>query len=128
VGQWCRIAADRLDGLADQARVGSTGSFPPEHVSEVKAVACEPPAKEGVPLSRRSVADVHRLVIERGICEASASTIVRWLREDAIRPWQYRSDLPDRPDFAVKAGRILDLYSVPLGRGPVAPWRHDRLG
>jgi hypothetical protein len=36
---------------------------------------------------------------------------VRWLREDAIRPWQYRSWIfPTDPDFAEKAGRILDLY------------------
>jgi hypothetical protein len=59
--------------------------FPPEQVAEVKAVACEPPAKDA-PLSRRSVTDVHRLVFERGISEASVSTVVRWLREDAILP------------------------------------------
>jgi DDE superfamily endonuclease len=76
----------------------------------VKAVACEPPG-EGAPLSRRSTADVHRLVIERGIAEVSRSTVVRWLREDAIRPWQYRSWIfPTDPDFAEKAGRVLDLY------------------
>jgi hypothetical protein len=62
-------------------------AFPPQQIAEVKAVACEPPS-EGCPLSRRSAADVHRLVLERGICQASQSTIVRWLREDAIRPWQ----------------------------------------
>jgi len=50
-------------------------------------------------------------VIERGICDASQSTIVRWLGEDAIRPWRYRSWIfPTDPDFAEKAGRILDLY------------------
>ena len=85
-------------------------AFPPQQIAEVKAVACEPPS-EGAPLSRRSTADVHRLVLERGICEASQSTIVRWLREDAIRPWQYRSWIfPTDPEFAQKAGRILDLY------------------
>ena len=74
-------------------------------------MACEPPS-EGAPLSRRSTADVHRLVIERGISAASTSTIVRWLREDAIRPWLYRSWIfPTDPDFAAKAGRILDLYA-----------------
>ncbi|MGH2946105.1 MAG: IS630 family transposase [Solirubrobacteraceae bacterium] len=79
-------------------------------MAEVKAIACEPPS-EGAPLSRRSTADVHRLVIERGIAEVSQSTIVRWLREDAIRPWQHRSWIfPTDPDFAEKAGRILDLY------------------
>ncbi|MGZ4259951.1 MAG: transposase, partial [Solirubrobacteraceae bacterium] len=36
---------------------------------------------------------------------------MRWLRRDAIRPWQYRSWIfPTDPDFAQKAGRILDLY------------------
>ena len=36
---------------------------------------------------------------------------MRWLRADAIRPWQYRSWIfPTDPDFAAKAGRILDLY------------------
>jgi DDE superfamily endonuclease len=73
-------------------------------------VACEPPA-EGAPLSRRSTADVHRLVVERGISDASQSTVVRWLREDAIRPWLHRSWIfPTDPEFAEKAGRVLDLY------------------
>ena len=36
---------------------------------------------------------------------------MRWLREDAIRPWLYRSWIfPTDPEFAEKAGRILDLY------------------
>jgi DDE superfamily endonuclease len=50
-------------------------------------------------------------VVERGVCEASASTIGRWLAEDAIRPWQHRSWIfPRDPEFAEKAGRVLDLY------------------
>lgn len=44
--------------------------------------------------------------------EASASTIWRWLTEDAIKPWQTRSWIfPRDPDFAAKAGRALDLYA-----------------
>jgi hypothetical protein len=40
----------------------------------------------------------------------SDSTIWRWLHEDAIRPWCYRSWIFLRdPQFAEKAGRILDL-------------------
>jgi len=94
-----------------QSAPGGRAVFPPEEITEVKAVACEPPS-EGVPLSRRSTADVHRLVVERGICDASHSTIVRWLAQDAIRPWLYRSWIfPTDPDFAVKAGPILDLYA-----------------
>ena len=76
----------------------------------MKAVACEPPSL-GTPLSRRSCADIHRLALERGICEASAPTIARWLREDAIKPWRYRSWIfPTDPDFLDKATPVLDLY------------------
>jgi hypothetical protein len=65
--------------------------FPPQEVAQVKAVACELPTEAGVPLSRFSRAELHRLVIEQGVTEASASTIARWLSEDAIKPWQHRS-------------------------------------
>jgi hypothetical protein len=69
------------------------------------------PATHGVPLSRFSRTELHRLVIERGVTEASASTIWRWLHDDAIKPWQTRSWIfPRDPDFARKAGRVLDLY------------------
>jgi hypothetical protein len=41
---------------------------------------------------------------------ASASTVWRWLHDDAIKPWQVRSWIfPRDPDFAVKARRALDL-------------------
>ena len=44
--------------------------------------------------------------------EASASTIWRWLNDDAIRPWQTRSWIfPRDPAFPEKAGRALDLYA-----------------
>ena len=50
-------------------------------------------------------------MIERGICEASASTIARWLREDALKPWQHRSWIfPTDPAFLEEAGPVLDLY------------------
>jgi hypothetical protein len=87
------------------------GAFPPEDVAQVKAVACELPTTHGLPLSRLSRAELHRLVIQRGVCDASASTIARWLAEDAIRPWQHRSWIfPRDPRFLQKAGAVRDLY------------------
>lgn len=45
------------------------------------------------------------------VASISNTTIWRWLSEDAIRPWHHRSWIfPRDPDFAEKAGRILDLY------------------
>lgn len=87
------------------------GVFPPEEVAQVKAIACELPRQHGVPLSRFSRTELHRLVVERGISEASASTIARWLSEDALKPWQHRSWIfPSDPAFLAKAGPVLDLY------------------
>jgi hypothetical protein len=77
----------------------------------VKAIACSLPREQGAPLSRFSRAELHRLVVERGVCDASASTIARWLAEDALKPWQHRSWIfPTDPAFLEKAGPVLDLY------------------
>ena len=86
--------------------------FPPEEVAQVKAVACELPKAHGLALSRFSRSEIHRFVVEQAVSEASASTIGRWLADDAIRPWQHRSWIfPRDPDFLEKAGRVLDLYA-----------------
>ena len=77
----------------------------------MKAIACELPREHGLPLSRFSRAELHRLVVERGISEASASTIARWLAEDALKPWQHRSWVfPTDPAFLERAGPVLELY------------------
>lgn len=74
-----------------------------------------------MPLSRWTAADLGRYVRQSGISATiSDSTIWRWLHEDAIKPWHYRSWIfPRDPQFAVKAGRILDLYE--------RVWNHDQL-
>jgi hypothetical protein len=107
----------------DRGRV-DRGVFPPAQVAEVKAMACALPAEKGVPLSRWSAAELAVEAVKRGIVATIAAvTIWRWLHEDAIRPWNYRSWIFARdPLFAEKAGRILDLYEgrwegKPLGPG-----------
>ena len=126
VAKWRRrFRQERLDGLQDRAARGSPAPFSPrKQVAQVKAIACELPATHGVPLSRFSRAELHRLVIERGVTEASASTIGRWLAEDAIKPWQHRSWIfPRDPRFLEQAGPVLDLYAAPLGGPAAAPRR-----
>ena len=45
------------------------------------------------------------------MAKVSGMTLWRWLNEDAIKPWRYRSWIfPRDPDFSYKAARILDLY------------------
>lgn len=97
---------------------------PPAIIAEVKALACQLPATRGLPLSRFSRNELRRHVLEQGIvAEISGTTIWRWLSQDAIRPWSYRSWVfPRDPHFAAKACRVLDLYEglwedQPLGSG-----------
>ncbi len=79
---------------------------------QIKAIACELPHQQGLPLSRFSRQDLVREVARRGlVASVSGRTIWRWLDEDAIRPWQPRSWIfPRDPDFQIKAERVLDLY------------------
>jgi hypothetical protein len=81
-------------------------------VADVKALACELPAASGTPLARWTCAELARHTAASGIVAAvSASTVRRWLAGDALKPWQHRSWIfPGDPHFALKAGRVLDLY------------------
>lgn len=89
----------------------------------MKAIACELPATLGLPLSRFSRAELRRHVLAAGIvAEISGVTIWRWLREDAIRPWTHRSWIfPRDPEFAAKAGPVLDLYHRRWKGAPLGP-------
>src|SRR3954465_7283801 len=107
-----RFCAERLDGLRDRPRSGRPRRFPPEQVAEVVAVACELPARHERPLGRFSRAELHRLVIEDGVTDASATTIWRWLHDRSLKPGQQRSWIfPRDPEFQPKDGRVLDLYA-----------------
>lgn len=81
-------------------------------VIQVKALACELPFEKEIPLSRFSTREIASEAVSRGIiAQISGSTVWRWLHEDAIKPWQYRSWIfPRDPQFEQKAGRVLDLY------------------
>jgi len=107
-----RFAAEGRKGLTDRARSGRPPVFAATVRAEVKALACSLPAEHGLPLSRWSSTDLAQEAVARGITETlSGSTVRRWLDADAIKPWQHRSWIfPRDPDFATKAGRVLDLY------------------
>jgi hypothetical protein len=80
-------------------------------VAEVKAIACELPARVGLPLSRFSRSDLRRHVALGLVAQTSGVTLWQWLRRDALRPWTRRSWIfPRDPHFPEKAARVLDLY------------------
>ncbi len=107
-----RFCEQGIEGLTDKPRAGRPRRFPPQQVADVVAVACELPVKHDRPLGRFSRTELHRLVIEQGVTEASATTIWRWLHDRSLKPWQQRSWIfPRDPNFQPKAGRVLDLYA-----------------
>jgi transposase len=113
VSKWRkRFVLEGLSGLKDRQRSGRPRGFAAEVVAEVKAMACEPPAVRAVPLARWSSAELAAQAVAEGLAvSVSASTVRRWLADDAIKPWQHRSWIfPRDPDFAAKAARVLDLY------------------
>src|SRR3989304_5722294 len=104
-GTGCRASRNCLGA-------GGQPAFPPRGVVPVKALACELPARRGVPLARWSLPELQREVVAQGlVAKISGATLWRWLSQDALRPWRHRSWIfPRDPDFAAKAGRLLDLY------------------
>jgi hypothetical protein len=130
---WTRPARSSASGASDflsracpawrrSLAAGVKPAFPPSLVVQVKALACELPHTLGLPLSRLSIEEIRQHVISQGlVAEISGATLWRWLSSDALRPWQHRSWIfPRDPNFAAKAGPILDLYErvwegVPLG-------------
>ncbi len=108
-----RFCARGIDGLVDRRRSGRPRTFPATVVAEVKALACELLARTGVPLARWSCPELAEQARLRGIVDhVSASTVRRWLADDALKPWQHASWIfPRDPYFALKATRALDLYA-----------------
>jgi hypothetical protein len=98
--------------LRRSPEAGVKPAFPPSLAVQVKALACELPHTLGLPLSRLSIEEIRQHVISQGlVAEISGATLWRWLSSDALRPWQHRSWIfPRDPNFADKAGPVLDLY------------------
>jgi hypothetical protein len=90
---------------------------------EIKALACELPVRRGLPLAHWSLNELRRAAMEHGVvAQISGTTLWRWLSQDALRPWRHRYwNFPRDPAFAVKAGRILDLYQRRWQDKPLGP-------
>ena len=106
-----RFAEGGTEGLKDAPRSGRPLTYGERERTFVKSVACSLPEARALPLSRLSLSDVHREAVRFLERSPSRSTIGKWLKDDAIKPWRYRSWITPRdPDFMKKAGPVLDLY------------------
>ena len=80
----CRVIEDVL---GDAPRMGSTGTFSGEQVTQILAVACEPPELSGRPIVAWTGRELTHEVIKRGIVESiSISQVKRYLDEAKLKP------------------------------------------
>jgi transposase len=120
-----RFAGLRLAGLRDLPRPGRPRVIPEADRAAVVALACQLPADTGVPLSRWTGPELAAELVAQGLVSGpvSASSVLRILAENPVKPWRYQSWIfPRDPDFEAKATVILDLYQgfyqgKPLGPG-----------
>lgn len=112
VRKWrTRFHRHGIGALADAPRSGRPPVYTPADIAAVKAWACQIPADHTVPIARWSTPELATRMATDGIA-VSVSTVRRWLAEDALKPWQYRSWIAVRdPNFEVKASVVLDLYA-----------------
>src|SRR6266540_66804 len=121
--KWRQRFSEGLAGLTDRPRPGRPRAYPAAVVAHAKAIACELPAVTGAPPSRWSLAELREELVASGLVDdVSISTLWRWLDADAIKPWRHRSWIfPRDPDFATKAGVVLDLYERRLAGRRLEP-------
>lgn len=70
----------------DAPRSGSPGTFTAAQVTQILALACEPPAKSGRPITHWTRKELHAEVRKRGIAQISESQVGRYLKQAVLQP------------------------------------------
>jgi transposase len=101
--------------LNDGPRPGAPAKFTPQQVTQILAVACEPPEKSGRPITHWTAHELTDEVIERGIVSSiSPSQVSRYLREAVLQPHKSRYWLntteKDPVQFEARVKAVCDTY------------------
>lgn len=103
------------DVLSDRPRSGNPGKFTPEQITQILALACEPPERSGRPITHWTCQELADEAQKRGIVESiSASQVGRYLREAELQPHKTRYWLnareKDPQQFQKKVEAVCDAY------------------
>lgn len=111
--------ADLRRGIAavldDKPRSGNPGTFTPEQITRILALACEPPEKSGRPITHWTYAELADEAKKQGIVPSiSASQVGRYLREAELQPHRSRYWLntkeKDPAQFQAKVEEVCECY------------------
>src|SRR5580658_240321 len=82
-----RLREAILDVLSDAPRPGAPATFTAEQVSQIVALACEPPKLSGRPINHWTLRELRDEAIKRKIVEdISVSQVGRYLQQAAVQP------------------------------------------
>ena len=87
--------------LSDAPRRGSPGTFSAEQVTQILAVACEPPSQSGRPVDTWTGRELADEVVKRGIVASiSVSQVNRYLAEAELQPHRSKYWLNTKENWA----------------------------
>lgn len=103
------------DVLNDAPRPGAPGKFTAEQWTLILALACEPPAQSGRPISHWTARELADEAAQRGIVTSiSPSQIQRFLKEAELQPHRSRywlnSKAKNTPEFNAQVRQVCDTY------------------
>ena len=105
------------DVLGDRPRSGNPGKFTPEQVTQILALACEPPENSGRPITHWTYKELADEAKKRGLVAAiSPAQVGRYLREAEWQPHKSRYWLnakeKDPQHFQQKVEAVCDCYQA----------------
>ena len=103
------------DVLSDAPRSGKPGKFTPEQITQILALACEPPERSGRPITQWTYKELADEARKRGIVASiSESQVGRYLRDAELQPHKSRYWLnakeKDPQQFQQKVEAVCDCY------------------
>ena len=109
-----RLREAILDVLADAPRPGAPATFTAAQVSQIVALACEPPKWSGRPIDHGTLRELRDEAVQRNIVPAiSASPVGRFLQQAAVQPHRKKMWLntteKDPQTFQAEVEHVLNL-------------------
>jgi transposase len=103
------------DVLSDAPRSGNPGKFTPEQITQILALACEPPEQSGRPITHWTYQELADEAQKRGIVVSiSEAQVGRYLREAELQPHKSRYWLntkeKDPQHFQEKVEQVCTCY------------------
>jgi transposase len=101
--------------LSDEPRPGNPGKFTPEQITQILALACEPPSKSSRPITHWTGQELADEAQKRGLVTSiSATQVNRYLNEAKLQPHRSRYWLnakeKDPLKFQEKVQAVCDCY------------------